>query len=350
MVPIPALGGFFLKPTIYDIANKSGVSKSTVSRVLNNQDNISPEAKEKVLAAIKELNYMPSKLARGLTGNGFDAILALSHRSVRSTSGNPFFSDVIQSISAVSEKNDFDLILQTSKNNQEEAQKIRNKLNEKLIRGIIFLSASQDEQYLEELDALKIPIVIIGKLEKEYEYIYSVDTDNYSDSYQMIQTLIDLGHKEIACLHAPLNIHVSADRVNGYRKALFDNYLDIKNEWIVDGGYVLEESIQAAKKLFSGKQLPTAIFATDALKALSLFQIIEKEGYKIPDNFSLIAFNDESYSAFFTPRLSGINVPTNILGTKATELLFKLINGEKDLPKKVIVPTELILTDSVARK
>ena len=188
------------------------------------------------------------------------------------------------------------------------------------------------------------------KLEKEYEYIYSVDTDNYSDSYQMIQTLIDLGHKEIACLHAPLNIHVSADRVNGYRKALFDNYLDIKNEWIVDGGYVLEESIQAAKKLFSGKQLPTAIFATDALKALSLFQIIEKEGYKIPDNFSLIAFNDESYSAFFTPRLSGINVPTNILGTKATELLFKLINGEKDLPKKVIVPTELILTDSVARK
>ncbi len=144
MVPLPALGGFFLKPTIYDIANKSGVSKSTVSRVLNNQDNISPEAKEKVLAAIKELNYMPSKLARGLTGNGFDAILALSHRSVRSTSGNPFFSDVIQSISAVSEKNDFDLILQTSKNNQEEAQKIRNKLNEKLIRGIIILSASQD--------------------------------------------------------------------------------------------------------------------------------------------------------------------------------------------------------------
>ena len=75
MVPLPALGGLFLKPTIYDIANKSGVSKSTVSRVLNNQDNISPEAKEKVLAAIKELNYMPSKLARGLTGNGFDAII-----------------------------------------------------------------------------------------------------------------------------------------------------------------------------------------------------------------------------------------------------------------------------------
>ncbi|MBO0453208.1 LacI family DNA-binding transcriptional regulator [Candidatus Enterococcus murrayae] len=339
-----------MKPTIYDIANKSGVSKSTVSRVLNNQENISPEAKEKVLAAIKELNYMPSKLARGLTGNGFDAILTLSHRSVSSTSGNPFFSDVIQSISAVTEKHDFDLILQTSKNNQEEAQKIKNKLNEKLIRGIIILSASQDEQYLEELDALQIPIVIIGKLEKEYEYIYSVDTDNYSDSYKMIQTLIDLGHKEIACLHAPLDIHVSADRVNGYRKALFDNYLDIKNEWIIDGGYVLEESIQAAKKLFSDKQLPTAIFATDALKALSLFQVIEKEGYKIPDNFSLIAFNDESYSAFFTPRLSGINVPTNILGTKATELLFKLIDGEKDLPKKIIIPTELNLTNSVSKK
>src|SRR5699024_8015414 len=112
----------------------------------------------------------------------------------------------------------------------EEAEKIKNKLAEKLIRGIIILSSSQDEKYLAELDTLQIPIVIIGKVEKEYEFIYSIDTDNYSDSYQMIQRLIDLGHKDIACLHAPLDIHVSSDRVNGYRKALFDNYLDIKKE------------------------------------------------------------------------------------------------------------------------
>lgn len=339
-----------MKPTIYDIANKAGVSKSTVSRVLNSQQNISTDAKQKVLAAIKELNYMPSKLARGLSGNGFDAILALSHRSVSSTSGNPFFSEVIQAISSISEKYDFDLILQTSKNYDDELNKIKNKIDEKLIRGIIILSASLDDHYLDELNALKIPIVIIGKLEKDYDYIYSVDTDNYDDSYQMTQKLIDLGHKEIACLHAPLDIHVSTERLNGYRQALFDNFLDIKSEWIINGGYLLEESIEAAQLLLKGDQLPSAIFATDALKALSLFQIIEKEGYKIPDDFSLIAFNDSTYSAFFNPSLSGINIPTNTLGTKATELLFRLINGEKNLPKRNIVQTELLLTNSILKK
>lgn len=339
-----------MRPTIYDIANKSGVSKSTVSRVLNNQENISPEAKQKVLAAIKELNYMPSKLARGLTGNGFDAILALSHRSVSSTSGNPFFSEVIQAISSISENYDFDLILQTSKNYDDELKKIKNKIDEKLIRGIIILSSSLDDHYLDELDTLKIPIVIIGKLEKEYNYIYSVDTDNYADSYQMTQKLIELGHKEIACLHAPLDIHVSTDRLNGYRQALFDNFLDIKNEWIIDGGYSLEESIEAAHTLLDGEKLPSAIFATDALKAFSLFQVIEKDGYQIPDNFSLIAFNDASYAGFFSPPLSGINIPTNALGIKATELLFQLINGETALPKRNIIPTQLVLTESILRK
>lgn len=348
MVPLPERS-FSLKPTIYDIANKAGVSKSTVSRVLNNQEGLSLSSKKKVLAAIAELDYHPSKLARGLSGGGFDAILALSHRSVSSTSGNPFFSDVIQSISAISEEKNFDLILQTAKNPEEELQKIKNKIAEKMIRGIIILSAALDEAYLEELDSLKIPIVIIGKIDKDYEYIYSVDTDNYKDSYQMIESLIQLGHKDIACLHAPLDIHVSADRVNGYRRALFDNFLDIKNDWIIDCGYLLEDSIAAVRHLFSGDTLPTAIFATDAVKAMSLFQVIEKENYQIPDNFSLIAFNDQTFASFFSPALSGVIVPTHTLGTKATELLFELIERNSDAPKKTIIPTELVLTDSVKK-
>ena len=117
-----------MKPTIYDIANKANVSKSTVSRVLNNQPNISDKAKASVLQAIKELNYEPSKIARGLSGNGFDAILALSHRTSHTTYGNPFFFRCYSiHFLPFSEQNNFDLILQTAKNTRRRARKMREK-------------------------------------------------------------------------------------------------------------------------------------------------------------------------------------------------------------------------------
>ncbi|GKW72203.1 hypothetical protein FJMB00501_22870 [Enterobacter hormaechei] len=112
-----------MSPTIYDIARVAGVSKSTVSRVLNKQTNISPEAREKVLKAIDELNYQPNKLARALTSSGFDAIMVISTRSTKTTAGNPFFSDVLHAITAKAEEEGFDVILQTSKSSEDDLQK-----------------------------------------------------------------------------------------------------------------------------------------------------------------------------------------------------------------------------------
>lgn len=337
-----------MKPTIYDIAEKANVSKSTVSRVLNDQPNISKEAKARVLQAIEELNYAPSKIARGLTGSGFDAILALSHRATNTTHGNPFFSDVIQAISAVSENNNFDLILQTAKTPEEELEKCQKKIQEKMIKGIIILSSSMDESLLSELDQHGIPIVVIGKVEQKYENIYSVNTDNFQDSYDLVKILIDNGHKQIGCLHAPTGIRVSNDRLNGYRQCLFDHNLDIRNEWIIDGGYRLEESMAAVEKLMLLPDKPTAIFSTDALKSLSIYKILEQKEEKIPDNLSVAGFSDYTISSFFSPQLSRIDIPTDELGTQATELLFRLINKDDPEQKHQIIPTQIVLTESIA--
>ncbi|UOE10129.1 LacI family DNA-binding transcriptional regulator [Enterococcus faecium] len=317
-----------MKPTIYDIAKKANVSKSTVSRVLNNQPNISDKAKASVLQAIKELNYEPSKIARGLSGNGFDAILALSHRTSHTTYGNPFFSDVIQSISAVSEQNNFDLILQTAKTPEEELEKCAKKIQEKMIRGIIILSSTMDETLLFELDQYNIPIVVIGKVGNDYTNIYSVDTDNFQDSYDLVETLIKNGHRHIGCLHAPTEVYVSNDRLNGYRQCLFDHHLDIRNEWIIDGGFRLEDSMAAMNDLMKLRERPTAIFSTDALKSLSIYKVAEQSGKQIPDDLSIAGFSDPLLSSLFSPQLTRIDIPTNQLGIKATELLFQLIHHQ----------------------
>lgn len=231
-----------MSPTIYDIARVAGVSKSTVSRVLNKQTNISPEAREKVQKAIDELNYQPNKLARALTSSGFDAIMVISTRSTKTTAGNPFFSDVLHAITAKAEEESFDVILQTSKSSEDDLLKCENKIKQKMVKGIIMLSSPANEAFFPRLDEYGIPVVVIGKVAGDFRNIYSVDTDNFSDSLALTDAFIKNGHRKIACLHAPLDYHVSVDRLAGYKASLKKHGIAIRPDWIIDGGYTHESA------------------------------------------------------------------------------------------------------------
>lgn len=333
--------------TIYDIAQLANVSKSTVSRVLNNQGNISKESRDRVLKAIKELNFQPSKLARGLSV-GFDAILILS-RSAKTTANNPFFSEIIHSISLKAEEENMDVILQTSKNNEDELEKCIAKIKEKMIKGIIMLSSPANEDQFKQLDHFNIPIVVIGNVENSYRNIYSVDTDNYQDSYNLTKYLIQQGHKKIGCLHPPLDYHVSVDRVHGYKDCLRDYHLPLHEEWIMESDYALESACRAASEFLRIKDRPTAVFATDDLKVLSVYKESALCGVSIPDDLSIIGYSNTSYTPFFSPALTSIEIPVNILGETAAQLLFSKIKKDSGIDPKTIIPTEMIINESVAR-
>ncbi|MBC1474352.1 LacI family transcriptional regulator [Listeria grandensis] len=335
--------------TIYDIARHAGVSKSTVSRVLNNQANISEDSKKRVLDAIEALQYRPSKLARALTSSGFDAIMVISNRPTKTTAGNPFFSEIIHSISAIAEDENFDLILQTSRNTDDELDKCITKIKEKMIKGIIMLSSPADESFFEKLDPYNIPIVVTGKIDGNYTNVYSVDTDNFKDSYELTNLLIQHGHTNIACLHAPLNYHVSIDRLAGYRSCLFDHNLDIRRDWILDSGYTAEDAYNAANQLLSHPDRPTAIFATDDLKVLSIYKVAADHELSIPQDLSIVGYNDRVVSTFLSPPLTAIDIPTKRLGQTATELLFQLIQQRGAQNKNTIIDTKLISGASIIR-
>jgi DNA-binding LacI/PurR family transcriptional regulator len=338
--------GSAMSPTIYDIARLANVSKSTVSRVLNKQTNISPEALERVLKAIEELNYQPNKLARALTSSGFDAIMVISTRSTKTTAGNPFFSEVLHAITARAELEGFDVILQTSKNSKEDLQKCVSKIKQKMIKGIIMLSSPTDESFFEELDQYAIPVVVIGKVDGEFKHVCSVDTDNYHDSIALTQTLLNKGHRKIACLHAPLDYHVSVDRLAGFKDCLHQQNINLPDEWIVDGGYTNETALVAAQNLLSGEVIPEAIFATDSLKLMSIYRIAQEKGIKIPEQLSVVGYSNDMLSFLLSPPPGGIEVPTLELGTAGSALLFDKITG-KVAPGRTIIPTVITLTDSV---
>ncbi len=290
-----------MSPTIYDIARVAGVSKSTVSRVLNKQTNISPEAREKVLKAIEELNYQPNKLARALTSSGFDAIMVISTRSTKTTAGNPFFSDVLHAITAKAEEEGFDVILQTSKSSEDDLQKCVGKIKQKMIKGIIMLSSPANESFFATLDEYGVPVVVIGKVEGNYQNIYSVDTDNFRDSAILTDSFIKHGRTKIACLHAPLDYHVSIDRPAGYKSSLEKQGIAINPDWVIDGGYTHESALQAACQLLSSDNPPDAVFATDSMKLLSLYRAADALNLTIPEQVAMAGYSDPMLSLILTP-------------------------------------------------
>ena len=327
-----------MSPTIYDIARVAGVSKSTVSRVLNKQTNISPEAREKVLKAIDELNYQPNKLARALTSSGFDAIMVISTRSTKTTAGNPFFSDVLHAITAKAEEEGFDVILQTSKSSEDDLQKCVGKIKQKMIKGIIMLSSPANESFFSTLDEYGVPVVVIGKVEGNYQNIYSVDTDNFRDSAILTDSFITHGRTKIACLHAPLDYHVSIDRLAGYKFSLENHGIEINPTWVIDGGYTHESALQAACQLLSSDNPPDAVFATDSMKLLSLYRAADALNLAIPEQVAMAGYSDPMLSLILTPAPGGFDIPTKKLGEESCDLLFRCI-ADKPAPHKVLVET-----------
>ncbi|MEH7096843.1 LacI family DNA-binding transcriptional regulator [Neobacillus vireti] len=334
--------------TIYDIARVANVSKSTVSRVLNNQTNISNEARERVMKAIEQLNYQPSKLARALS-SGFDAVMVVS-RSAKTTANNPFFADILQTIAEKAEEENFDVILQTSKNSDDELEKCITKIRGKMIKGIIMLSSPVNEDFFKQLDLFNIPIVVIGKVEGTYQNIYSVDTDNFKDSYNLTKYLIAQGHQDIACLHSPLEYHVSIDRIEGFKACMNDYRLPLRKEWIINGGYNVEAGDLAAKQLFSTEHRPTAVFATDDLKVMSVYKAASDFNIIIPNDLSIVGYSNTTQTSFLTPALTSIEIPVRKLGKAGASILFSKIKENKELTARTIIETKEIIRNSVLKR
>lgn len=184
--------------------------------------------------------------------------------------------------------------------------------------------------------------MVIGKVEGQYSHVYSVDTDNYGDSIALTNALIESGHKNIACLHAPLDVHVSVDRVNGYKQSLATHNIAVRDEWIVDGGYTHETALQAARQLLSQSPLPEAVFATDSLKLMSIYRAAAEKNIAIPQQLAVVGYSNETLSFILTPAPGGIDVPTQELGQQSCELLFRLIAG-KPSPQNITVATHMSL-------
>ena len=331
---------------IKDVAKLANVSISTVSRVINNAPNLQPETKDKVLEAIKKLNFKPNRIAQSLGGGAFHSIGIVSARS----SNQAFVPNILQSIAEVADEKDYEIILNNSINESKEIEKCLSMIDSKVVQGLILLSSRINDTLIEKLHELNFPFVVLGKVLNEYlaDKVYSVDTDNLTDCKEAIHYLINLGHRRIGCIHAPINYVVSKERLDAHIEAHKEAGIPVDYSLTENGGYTINQAYEAALKLLKCKNPPTAIFATDDIKAIGAYKAILELGLKIPDDISIIGHNNYDMSEITTPPLTTIDVPIPQLGKVATEKLFDLIEG-KTPPVRTILETKFIVRGSCKR-
>ncbi len=337
-----------MKSTIKDVAQKAGVSIATVSLAIHDHKRISPETKRKVQKAINELNYSPSKSARNLvskkTGNiGF---LLTDDHFLRT---EPFYTRIFLGTEFEAREGEYYVLLNTVNREYDECDKLPRFVLDKSVDGII-IAGKVPEMLINKLSATNLPLIFVDYIPPKNKYPL-VLIDNIHGGSLATEHLIDKGHKNIAFIGGDINHPSIHDRFQGYKLTL-----EKANITITDNLISLEEpyparqnGYDAAQRLINNNKDITAIFACNDAMAIGAMHFLKDNGYKIPQDVSVIGFDDVEADLLLDPPLTTIRVPKVDLGAEAMRLMVDVLKNNNVAPKKILVPVELIERKSTGR-
>ena len=326
--------------TIKDIARLSGVSVSTVSRVLNDHPDVSEEAKEKVLAIVQEYNYIPNTSARELGRTSSDNIGVV----VRGLS-NPFYTKIITEIGSGIEKAGYTMVMQQIAAGEDEIMTAAKMERDKKLQGLIFLGGNLDYTK-ERMTSINVPYVCCtfnnqyGTLDKS-DYS-SVCIDDNQAAYDAVEYLVNEGHKKIVVLLSGVDDgSVSQVRFAGYKRALKDFGIQLDENLIIEiNSFNIADAYAGMKDWLKKNREFTAVFAISDNMAMGAMKALREAGKKMPDDVAVIAIDGIEASEYMNPVLSTLCQPMEKMGSEAVKLLVDIINGKRTY-RHVILPTTL---------
>ena len=328
-----------VKITINELARRSGVSPSTVSRALNDDPVISEETKRKVIQVAKELNYTPVRNRKKSSTRKRSKIIALMITDI----SNPFFPEIVHGVEDLAFDFGYSVSLWNTREDIEREKQYVETIKESEVDGIILGSSRIKEEQIKAIAESDIPCVIMNRI---VEGLPSVFADYENGAYQATKYLVNLGHERIALINGPVSAQPSWWREKGFLRALKESEKEAEenllsfNSPTVEGGYV------ATLKLLSISNLPTAIFAYNDLVALGAMKAIREKNLLIAKDISLVGYDDIFLSAYLDPPLTTVSQPKYMMGKLAADLLFRLINGEKIKNNQISFKPELIIRSS----
>lgn len=327
--------------TIYDVAKKSGYSITTVSKVLNNYPNVSDKAKEKVEMVVKELGYMPNSSARTLATKKSKMIGVVFSEDSDVGITHPFFSRVFESFKKQLELYNYDMLFVSRNigNNQNYYNHLRNRG----VDGVIVVVADSEE-IDNELIGSDIPIVYIDTLIENTNVVFS---DNPLGSMIAVDYLYELGHRKIAHITGKPTLFTAMERIQGFQMAIEKHQLTIPANYIVDGGYFSYEGGRVAMmKLLTLADPPSAVFVSGDEMAIGAIKAVKEAGLRVPQDISIIGFDDISIAKYTDPPLTTIRQDTDRIGRQAAVLLLDEIDGNSKSYRAKVIPVNLVKRDS----
>lgn len=333
---------------IKDVARKAGVSISTVSNALNNSRYVKKETKERILEIAKNLNYTPNIIARGLKTRSTNTVAVI----VPDIS-NQFFAQVIRGVEEVARQRKYSILLACTYYDVLEEKKSIENLRKQFVDGFVFVSGYNSFDHIKELNDDKVPVVVADRELGDIK-VPSVLVDNLGAMRDTVNYLHGLGHKRIGYISYTYNNQTTVEkRFKGYRKGLKENKLNFDPDLVIISKNLrlneLEGSFEAVKKIITSKNIPSVIMTASDFIAVGVIRALKELKFKIPEEISVMGFDNIMMSQYTDPLLTTIKQPKRQMGTTAMNLLLDIIEGKRIKEKNIMLSTELVERQSVAK-
>lgn len=329
-------------PTIYDIAKEAGVSYSTVSRTLSGFEFVKESTRERVLAASKKLGYVPNQQARSLAGGPSNLIGVLVP-----TLSNEYITQIIHGVDDELTKSNYNLILYTTNRHQGKEATYAAAIMNGAADALLLVAPLITDPYLDVLREQNFPYVLIDQADQS-DQSTAVNTTNRKGAYEATQHLIRLGHRRIGFIAGLPQLNSAMERFNGYKSALTDYDLPFYEEYVAAGKFTSGNGYEAAQQLLELPSPPTAIFAANDLSAFGALEAIREHRLRIPEDISLVGFDDIPQAAMVYPKLTTIRQPLHQMGHEGVKLILEMLADPAMELRRITLDTQLIVRDSCA--
>ncbi|MBN2393785.1 MAG: LacI family DNA-binding transcriptional regulator [Anaerolineae bacterium] len=327
-------------PTIRDVAQHAGVAPITVSRVVNQDGYVSDETRARVEAAIAELGYVPNRLARGLRSKRTNTL-----GLVLTDIANPFWTTVARGVEDAAEAEGFSVILCNTDESEHKQEAYLHVLLQKQVDGFVLAPARSNAAPVTLIQQQDVPVVVIDR--RVPVDVDTVRCDSEGGAYQLTRHLLDLGHRHIAILSSSAFVSTAEDRVAGYRRALQEADLPVDDAYIFHREFTQAAGDAMARQAMALTPCPTALFAVNNFIAIGAYKAVREMGLHVPDDASVVAFDDLPLALVIEPFLTVASQPAYAMGRRATELLLQRLSNDATEPcQHIVLPTTLIVRQS----
>lgn len=330
----------FHTPTIIDVARESGVSYSTVSRALNGYEFVKPSTRDKVLRAAEKLGYVPNQQARSLAGGRSNLIGVLVPNL-----GNGYISEIIRGVDEQLAESNYNLILYTTHRHLGKESSYVATIMNGAADGLLLIVPLTSMTYLDSLRQQNFPYVLIDQSDTDNRSSI-VRVTNWQGAYDATRYLLELGHRRIGFITGLMELTSATERLEGYRTAMTDHGAPVLDELVIEGDYWERGGYNATRKLLDLPQLPTAIFASNDLSAFGAMEAIRQQGLRIPEDISIVGFDDIPQAPYSYPKLTTVRQPLDQIGRTAVKMLLEHIEKPGLGTQQITVTTQLIVRDS----